>query len=224
MLKLLPAWCFSCRRFITRPLRSPSSYLCTTCYKKLPLIDRSACEHCGLNHPTHGCRNVWAKEIDSFRSIFYYQDPIHHWIVNHKYSGGIFAGRILQDFVNAWFTENAAALQHLDVVLPVPVHPLRLRQRGFNQATFLVRSQRVLPLKTGWLKKKRFTSQQAGLTRSEREHNIRGSFIATDSVQSKRVLVFDDVCTTGQTLGEICSCLKTAGVEQIHVLTLSRSL
>ncbi|NQU63247.1 MAG: ComF family protein [SAR324 cluster bacterium] len=224
MVKLLPAWCFSCRQFITRPRRSPSPFLCLSCYEQLPLFDQPCCQHCGLEHLTSSCHYVWAKDINSFHSIFYYQDPIHHWIVNHKYSGGIVAGRILRGFVNAWFEENAMALQRLDVVLPVPVHPLRLRQRGFNQTTFLLKSQRVLPLKTGWLRKKRFTSQQAGLTRSQRQTNIQDSFIATDNVRSKQVLVFDDVCTTGQTLGEICACLKKAGAGQINVLTLSRSL
>jgi len=224
MIKLLPAWCFNCRVFITRPRGSPSHYLCSACYGKLPAIEHPTCDHCGLEHWTSSCRHQWAKKIESFHSIFYYQDPIHSWIINLKYSAGLFAGRILRDFVSTWFTENAASLQSLDAVLPVPVHHLRLRQRGFNQTTFLLKSQRVLPLKTGWLKKQRFTSQQAGLTGLERRENIQGSFRASPRLHSKNVLLFDDVCTTGQTLGEICSCLKKVGVGQIHVLTLSRSM
>ncbi len=180
--------------------------------------------HCGLEHWTRSCRKQWAKKIETFHSIFYYQDPIHAWIINLKYSAGFFAGRILRDFVSSWFTEKAESLRSLDAVLPVPIHHLRLRQRGFNQTTFLLKSQNVLPLKTGWLKKKRFTSQQAGLKGRERRDNIKDSFQATPHLHSKNVLLFDDVCTTGQTLGEICACLKKAGTGQIHVLTLSRSM
>ncbi|MBT3226321.1 MAG: ComF family protein [Deltaproteobacteria bacterium] len=224
MVELLPAWCFNCRRFISRPCRSPSQYLCSTCYGKLPFIDGPTCTHCGLEHGSGSCSNSWAKDIESFHGIFYYQDPIHAWIVNLKYSAGLFAGRILRGFVNTWFTENTAAIRSLDAVLPVPIHPLRLRQRGFNQTALLLKSQRVLPLKTGLLKKQRFTSQQAGLTGLQRRDNIKGSFKATPSLHSKNVLLFDDVCTTGQTLGEICSCLKKVGVGQIHILTLSRSM
>ncbi|MBW2690749.1 MAG: ComF family protein [Deltaproteobacteria bacterium] len=224
MVELLPAWCFNCRQFIPRPRRSPSHYLCSTCYSQLPIIDRPICSHCGLEHGSDSCRNRWAKNIESFHSIFYYRDPIHSWIVNLKYSAGIFAGRVLRGFVNTWFEENADTIRSLDAVLPVPIHPLRLRQRGFNQTTLLLKSQRVLPLKTSWLKKQRFTSQQAGLTSFERKDNIQGSFMATPHLHSKNILLFDDVCTTGQTLGEICSCMKKAGVGRIHVLTLSRSM
>ena len=224
MIELLPAWCFNCRMFISGTRHSPSRYLCSSCYGNLPVIERPTCSHCGLEHWTGSCRNLWAKKIETFHSIFYYRDPIHAWIVNLKYSAGLFAGRILRDFVSTWFKENAESLRSLDVVLPVPIHPLRLRQRGFNQTTLLLKSQRVLPLKTGWLQKRRFTAQQAGLTGRERRDNIKDSFQASSRLHSKNVLLFDDVCTTGQTLGEACSCLKKAGAGQIHVLTLSRSM
>ncbi|MBU2644982.1 hypothetical protein KKI24_09765 [bacterium] len=224
MIQLLPAWCFHCHRFISRPLLSPSPYLCRSCYEMLPVIDRPICRRCGLHHPTGDCREPWAEHIHTFYAMFYYQDPIQRWIVNLKYSGGFFAGRLLRHFIDVWFETNAERVRNLDAVLPVPIHPFRLRQRGFNQTTFLLRKQRILPLQTRILKKQRFTSQQAGLARWKRSDNIRDSFQAHASVHSKNVLVFDDVCTTGQTLGEVCTCLKKAGAGEIHVLTLSRSM
>lgn len=220
----LPAWCFNCRSYITRPLRSPSRFLCFNCYEKLPVVNSPLCNHCGLEHLSSVCRESWARHIDSFHSLFYYRTPIHHWIINHKYSGGFFAGRLLRDFIQAWFSKNADTLRELDAVLPVPIHPLRLRHRGFNQTTFLLRSQRTLPVRSGWLVKKRHSSQQAGLTKKERRENIRGAFAVKVDIKGKHLLVFDDVCTTGQTIGEVCSCLKKAGAAQLHVLTLSRSM
>lgn len=136
----------------------------------------------------------------------------------------MFAGRLLREFVTGWFKEHAGRVSGLDAVLPVPIHPLRLRQRGFNQTAFLLKAQRLLPLKTGWLKKKRFTPQQAGLTGKSRRENVRGSFAVKTAVASKKLLIFDDVCTTGQTLGEVCRCLKKAGAAEVHILTLSRSM
>jgi len=224
MIALLPSWCLHCRRFISKPLRSPSAFLCSRCLDQLPVIEPPICNHCGLKHRTNDCRESWAKPIDSFQSIFYYRDPVHHWIVNHKYSSGLFAGRLLREFVTGWFKEHAGRVSGLDAVLPVPIHPLRLRQRGFNQTAFLLKAQRLLPLKTGWLKKKRFTPQQAGLTGKSRRENVRGSFAVKTAVASKKLLIFDDVCTTGQTLGEVCRCLKKAGAAEVHILTLSRSM
>ena len=223
MITLLPYWCFSCRRYISDSLRSHSSFLCCRCHDSLPLIQQPICSHCGLDHVSEVCKESWAADIDTFHAIFYYRDPVHHWIINHKYSGGFFAGRILREFVKSWFQENRDSLENLDVVLPVPIHPRRLRQRGFNQTSFLVKSQTVLPMKTNWLKKRYHTSPQAGLSGKERRKNIQGAFYVSESVRSKNVLIFDDVCTTGQTLGEICDCLKAVDVGRIQVLTLSRS-
>ncbi len=223
-MPLLPSWCFNCRCYNSHPAHSFSTFLCSNCFNSLPIIDRPTCNHCGLEHLTSDCREVWARDIDTFQSLFYYRDPIHHWIVNHKYSGGFFAGRILKELVLSWFIKNADEIGKLDAVLPVPIHSRRLRQRGFNQTAFLLKAQRVLPMKTNWLRKKRHTPQQAGLSKTDRRENIRGAFAANPDVALKNVLVFDDVCTTGQTLGEVCSCLKKANAGRIQVLTLSRSM
>lgn len=224
MIPLLPVWCFCCRCYISRTLRSTSPFLCINCYSRLPVIEKALCRRCGLAHPTAHCQESWARDIDSFQSLFYYQDPIHHWIINHKYSGGFFAGRLLRSFVGSWFAEHSDDVSEIDAVLPVPIHHLRLRRRGFNQAAFLLKSQKQLPVKTDWIKKIQNTSQQAGLKEDERRENVRGAFTVKADVEGLNLMIFDDVCTTGQTLGEVCFCLKKAGVAQVHVLTLSRSM
>lgn len=224
MISLLPSWCVNCRCFILRSLRSPSPFLCSNCFDRLPVIEQPTCDHCGLDHTSSLCRETWARDINTFDSLFYYRDSVQRWIVTHKYSGGILAGRLLCGFVTNWFEENGSCIGDLDAVIPVPIDSLRLRRRGFNQTAFLLRRQQILPIKVNWLKKIRRSSQQAGLTGRERLENVRGAFRARGDVVGKRLLVFDDVCTTGQTLGEVCRSLKAAGAEAVHVLTLSRSM
>lgn len=221
-MAFLPVWCFNCRRFISRPLRSPSFFLCSNCYEALPFIDFRTCDHCGLDHATGLCPESWAGQIDAFSTLFYYRDPVHRWIINHKYSGGFFSGRVLRGFIDAWFRSHEEEVREYDAVLPVPIHPRRLRQRGFNQTSFLTKNQGILPVRCNWLKKVRHTVQQAGLKEQERGANIRGAFAAAPDVAGMNLLVFDDVCTTGQTLGEVASSLKRAGANRIHVLVLSR--
>lgn len=223
-MSLIPAWCFNCHRYLNRSIQSPVGSLCRDCLHALPVIEGPTCDHCGLEHSSDSCSENWAVEIERFYSLFYYRDPIHRWIVNHKYSSGFFAGRVLRSFVGGWFEDNAGWITGLDAVVPVPIHPLRLRQRGFNQTTFLLRGQRQLPVRTDWLAKRRHTSQQAGLSGAQRERNIRGAFSASASVAHRHLLIFDDVCTTGGTLGEICLALLERDVGSIHVLTLSRSM
>jgi len=223
-MAVLPVWCYNCRRYISRPLQSPSPFLCVSCYDALPLIDSQTCDHCGLAHATGLCDQNWAAEIDQFKALFYYRDPIHHWIVNHKYAGGIFSGRVLKDLVTSWFRIHREELRRYDAVLPVPIHPKRLKQRGFNQTSFLLKSQQVLPVKSRWLKKTRNTVQQAGLQENERRANIKGAFATVPEVAGRNLVVFDDVCTTGETLGEIVSCLKKEGAGRVHVFVLSRSM
>jgi ComF family protein len=110
------------------------------------------------------------------------------------------------------------------MVIPIPLHRFRLFNRGFNQAVFLLNKQKVLKLQTSILKKKKRTLQQAGKTRKERKANLKNAFQIVGDVKEKKVLLFDDVCTTGQTLAEASKVLKRAGAEQVDALVLCRSM
>ena len=111
-----------------------------------------------------------------------------------------------------------------DFLVPVPLHPKRLRRRGFNQARLLLRVWPQTPT-DGLLVRVRHTQTQTGLNRRQRRRNIRGAFEVTDGdvVAGGRVLLVDDVFTTGATVNECARILRTAGACRVDVLTLARA-
>ena len=217
-----PVWCFCCQKFIPPELISVSSYLCSRCYEKLPFSEKALCSKCGLKHNSTGCRSKWASEITQYNSIFNYQEPISGWISNLKYYRNMFAGKILQQFVTHWFNHHQVTLKSIDFLLPVPLHISRLQWRSFNQTVFLLNKQQHLPVNIKVLKRIRKTPHQAGLNKKSRNQNMANAFKVDRCLSNYSILIFDDVCTTGTTIGEICQELKTIGVKKIHVLTLAR--
>jgi ComF family protein len=116
-----------------------------------------------------------------------------------------------------------------DAVVPVPLHGRRLRQRGFNQAVLMAeglhRSLNVRILRDGLLRW-RWTDPQVSLSRPRREANMRGAFRVPrpSAVEGRRLILLDDVYTTGSTLREAARALKEAGARQVHVVALARVL
>lgn len=217
-----PVWCFCCKKYISSELKSPSSYLCTYCYQKLPFAEKALCPKCGLKHTLTSCQSNWASEITQFNSIFNYQEPISGWISNLKYFRNLFAGKILQQLVTNWFVHHSLTIENIDALLPVPLHITRLHWRGFNQTVYLLKNQKQLSVSSNILKRVRKTPHQAGLSKEKRNQNMENAFEVKKCLNKSSVLLFDDVCTTGTTIGELCQVLKATGVKNIHVLTLAR--
>ncbi len=115
----------------------------------------------------------------------------------------------------------------LDVILPVPLHAKRLRQREFNQSLLLAREVSLafgIPLQVNNLRRVRWTQPQIELNGDERRKNVRGAFEVKwpDQVQDQSILLIDDVFTTGATVNECARVLKKAGTEVVNVLTVAR--
>jgi competence protein ComFC len=114
----------------------------------------------------------------------------------------------------------------IDYLAPVPLHDDRLQERGFNQAHLLasgVASTQVIPLlPEGGLRRIRYERPQVGLNRAERVSNVKDSFVAESTIVSGRsILLIDDVCTTGATLGACASALREAGAVQVWAMTVA---
>lgn len=110
------------------------------------------------------------------------------------------------------------------VVVPIPISRSRLRQRGFNQALLLARQ--IFPgISISWrlLEKVRETERQASLSLQERRKNIKGAFRASEEAKGRRILLFDDVYTSGSTIEEAARSLMAAGARQVAALTLART-
>jgi ComF family protein len=117
--------------------------------------------------------------------------------------------------------------QRFDIIVPAPLHWVRWLQRGFNQSHLLARELRRrlrIPVVNA-LRRRKMTRAQAGLTRAGRRVNVAGAFSArrTSAVRDRRVLLVDDVMTTGATMNACAGALKRAGAGHITVLTLARA-
>jgi ComF family protein len=165
--------------------------------------------------------------FDRARSLFLYQPPITDIILSLKFGGSLTALDSLTALVAA--SDCGRNFTTPDLILPVPLHPSRLRTRGFNQALLLARA--CFPrwrqhLDTALLVRSRQTTAQSLLTGKERRTNLRNAFTLTNpsAVAGKRVLLVDDVFTTGSTVNECCKVLRNNGAQRIEVFTLARSL
>jgi ComF family protein len=141
-------------------------------------------------------------------------------------AGGVL-GRMLAEVIQGFGSEFRSA-----VVIPVPLHSSKLRQRGFNQAEEIARAalknlnRSELKLKAGVLERRRATASQTGLTDHQRQENMRGAFVvaSTEHIADKDVLLVDDVFTTGATVSECARVLRRAGADRVFVATVARVL
>ena len=152
------------------------------------------------------------------------QAAIHRWKYEGKTHLTSFFAEWMAEVLNRYWEVNS-----LDLLIPVPLHPQRLRERGFNQALLLVKelSRRTdLPYLKAILKKKKPTVPQVNLSGAEREKGVRGTFhvIEKKELLGKSVLLVDDVYTTGATVNECSRVLLGGGAERVDVLTLAHAI
>ncbi|MBI3752936.1 MAG: ComF family protein [Deltaproteobacteria bacterium] len=156
------------------------------------------------------------------RSIGAYEGVLLEAIHMFKYSGKTSLAKPLGKLMADGFSNKGC-----DLVVPVPLHKTRLKERGFNQSLFLARELAAihnLPVDYIHLKRIRATDPQINLKEKERVKNVRGAFAAADGKVfiDKHILLIDDVYTTGATIRECGRILKRAGAKGIDVLTLAR--
>ncbi len=206
--------------------------LCGECLAQLKFIKTPYCSCCGRaflgsgeNHLCGVClKSSWA--FDKARFLFIYEEVIAKLIHDLKYSGqtkGISTFR--------WLSKQSVVLKDIntpDFILPVPLHMKRLRKRGFNQALVLAKSlfpEEKKKIRYNILLRKMDTPAQAGLSGIERRKNLKNAFAVEKASEliGKKVLILDDVFTTGSTLNECAKVLKAAGCTNVEVLTICLS-
>lgn len=227
----LPSQCHCCGTF----LEEDEQGFCPDCLSKIRWIEPPFCIRCGVpflspevgDHHCGACL-TGRKYFTMARAVGCYEGPfreaIHRWKYEERNSLTSFlGGKLVEGFWRYW-NSNA-----LDLLIPVPLHPIRLRERGFNQALLLVkelsRCTRI-PYNTRLLRKKRPTTPQVHLSGREREGEVRGSFhiSRTEEVQGRSILLVDDVYTTGATVNECSKILLRAGAKRVDVLTLAHAM
>jgi ComF family protein len=157
-------------------------------------------------------------------SAFRYEEPIRHLIQSLKFGSRHVNARLL----GALLAENIDTTQALpEVVIPVPLHPLRYRERRFNQALEIARavtSRLNLPLDYRTCHRIRPTNAQARLHADDRRKNIRQAFAVSSPLAYRHIALLDDVVTTGATVRELATTLRRAGANQIDIWACARAL
>lgn len=187
------------------------------------------CPRCGL--PQSGgtlcpaCVN-WQASIDGIRSPFKFDGVVRQAVHEFKYRNLRALASPLAQFLAGYVRANPLPV---DVLVPVPLHPKRLRERGYNQSELLARALGKLvglPMVGDSLLRRRFVSPQARTASvAERRSNVAGAFsVRGEGFQGKRVLLIDDVATSGATLDACAAALKTGGAASVWGLTLAREV
>lgn len=200
--------------------------LCAACCEGLPGLAEPLCPRCGLPVPVAAmlcgrCQRR-APNFDASLAVWPYVDPVSGMLLAFKH-GQCFA---LADVFVEKLSARAAGCG-ADCVMPVPLHPLRMRERGFNHACELSRrlARRLgvehLP---ATLKRETHSPCLAGLGARERRQVLRGAFRCGATLAGRHVLVIDDVMTSGATLDEIAGTLKRSGAARVTNLVLARTL
>lgn len=204
---------------------SGENIVCLSCAADLPQLQKPCCPRCALSTPNGEiCGRCLTKppHYDSTFAAYNYDFPLDKLVQSFKYGHRL--------ALSAYFGQNLAALAAnfvADVIIPLPLHPERLRKRGFNQALELARpvsSILQLPIDATHCNRTRDTPAQANLPWRERVKNVRGAFFCSADFTGKRVILVDDVMTTGASLDECARTLKLHGAAEITLLVVARAM
>lgn len=225
---LFPPQCLNCE------CRVPThGTLCLSCWENIRFISEPMCACCGLPFEYAVDKNTLCGEClnehppySRARAAFVYDEHSRSLILKLKYQDDTYLAKTYGPWLSKAGAELLAAS---DVIIPVPLHYWRFVARRYNQSALLANMLAKFatkPVLLDGLRRTRATEQQTGLTKSQREDNVRGAFSIhpkhATNIKGKSVLLIDDVITTGATLRHCTKALLKAGASQVNVLTLAR--
>ena len=231
---IFPRPCISCEN----DKDGENHYLCSPCLMDIRRIIKPFCNLCGnpgdmnYDYPHQEfvcglCRHQ-PYRFHQARSFGYYENTLKDLIQHLKYKKQPGVMREIQPLLSQYF-ENIQQEYSEFTVVPVPLSKARLKERGFDQAFLIAREiarTLSLPLLSNSITRIRDTPYQAGLDRIKRLENIKGAFAVRqpDSIRDKKILLVDDVLTTGSTCNEVTKVLKISKVGCVNVFTLARAV
>ena len=213
-----PQWCVGCGG-------RASDLLCPPCFESLPWTGSPACERCGLPTvsatPACGACRYVEFAFETARAPLRYEGVGKEIVHALKYRGYT---TVVERLAAPLLAEAVEWPGGFDRVVPVPLHGARLRRRGFNQAALLARglAGRINTPVSDTLKVVRSTRDQVELSAAERRQNVAGAFLAGARARG-RLLLVDDVFTTGATTSACAAALLDAGAAEVHAITLCRT-
>ena len=205
--------------------------ICPACHKKIRnlMITQPVCMKCGK--PVRKMEQEFCTDcttvnhhFDRGRAVWLHKPPVNHSIYCFKYKNQrqfakYYAAEMFHIYNRIIYAWNP------DCIVPIPLHGRRKRKRGYNQAQLIAKELSKLsgiPINISALKRIRYTDPQKRFDNKMRKKNLREAFCVTDKLRGvKRVLLIDDIYTTGNTIDETARKLKEAGVEKVYFLTVS---
>lgn len=232
---ILPVQCAICDVGLSD---DPVPFFCRSCWDGIQPLCGPFCPCCGRpfassyalqyspDHVCGACRSDPPAYTRAW-SLYLYASPLQEAVRLFKYNKKVALADALSALMNRAMIEHAHI--DMDVIIPVPLHPARLRTREYNQSLLLadrVSRARHIPLSYENLIRTRETAPQTELSRAVRLKNLRRAFAVRrpEDVAGKRVLLIDDVFTTGTTVNECAKTLCKAGAAEVYVCTLARTI
>ena len=234
---LLPSVCILCSQTI-----QSATNLCLACHQNLPILPyhcfqcaqflpqnaaENECKSLSRLHPLCGTCLNGRPPFERTFALFPYTFPITQLIIQLKFHRQLSHAKALselfiQKIQSDWYKNKPLP----DIIIPVPLHPNRLRERGFNQTVEIAKplSQALsIPLDTRGVTRIKQTQAQSGLTSKARKENMANAFAAHHHYKDLTIAVLDDVITTGQTVTELCKILKQQGAKNLHLWCAARN-
>ncbi len=218
--RLFGGTCYLCRG-------ASRGLLCAPCIADLPYLERPRCPLCALpslDGRTCGRCIGESPAYDATFAVFAYDFPADVLVRGLKFNGELALAPFLADELRCEL--GAQAAESVDLVIPVPLHDLRLRHRGYNQSMEIARSlcgPLNLTVAPDLCIRVRDTAAQLELPSKARHDNVRNAFSCRQAVEGKRIAVVDDVMTTGATLHEVAATLKKFGAARVVNWVVART-
>jgi ComF family protein len=213
--------------------QAAGTFLCDECRASTPRITPPFCHCCsrpfeGIFTGRFSCPNCEDRELafDCVVSIYQAKGVLRDLIHRFKYEGQYYLRQLLSEILLEAMRDERMAATPIDALVPVPLHPARRRERGFNQAEALAKSlskKTAIPV-LDCVERRSYTQTQTRFDREERIKNLRNAFALRKSnvVLGKNLVLLDDVLTTGSTLHECALVLRNAGAESVRAITVVR--
>ena len=229
---LFPVKCLLCHKDLLH-----AQGLCDVCFLGMEYISPPICLKCGIPFPSdvgrdHLCGNCLTSGVHfgKARAVGHYKGTMQEAIHQFKHKKKVLLAGPLGALM-ADYDSDEIDFESYDLLIPVPLHFKRLRERGFNQALSLARSigrKYEIPIDYTGLKRIRWVEPQTNLKMKERKRNVMGAFYISDRhremYEGKSILLIDDVYTSGATVNECSKVLMNAGTSGVDVLTLCRAV
>ncbi len=245
-------WLFSSQCVLCTASTTSGKDLCQACFDALPWHTAPRCLQCGLlsNHPICGHCLKEPPDFDATHAALRYEFPLDALMQKYKYGSGLQLAHLFSGFIantlpktvctglvempshtstSSVQTEeiDLTVKNQIDVIIPMPLHPQRLKERGFNQSleiAKLLAKQFNVPLDYTSCTRNKYTPPQASLPLKERVKNINGAFACSAELTGKRIAIVDDVMTTGASLNELAKTLKKASAAHVECWVVARTL